>query len=745
MEYRFTIIDGSTETVIDEPIGWDTIEFKLIRDMNYHGIFTEFSTDLKFIGSGLSIISNKFNTYGVEGLLTLKIEESCDYIKQFSEVGLYRINLAGYRELADDFCYCVVNLESINLSMLLKNNEDKVVNISESVTVEETTLPSLSENTMQMHSKAIVLTGVFDNLDLTSPTISGFTTIGNPFLCGLELPIYVSVNDLSVSGTTGVFNTISTNAIIKNSFGSLITEIGNTLVAPYNSTYKFKGNLGGIFRTDFAGSYNLVNAGIIYSINDGTGTTIIPISIGSGVISGNNIFPFNQDFDFDLVLNDGDVVKVFFSSQFSVLVAPPVNVNVYLTLSNVDYVISSETVADSSTAKTYLIHEAMERVTQVVTDKVNVFESDYFGRKDLGYTSNGCGSFTALTNGFNIRDFDKPVNLTLKDTFNSLSAIHALGLGIVDNKIRVEDLDYFYDITTELASFTYVKPLSKEVNESLIYNTLTIGFDKYGTEEGTDKNNTLDGFATQHTYNLPITTVKNELKKVSTFIADHYAIEFTRRQKYLTTSTNSWKFDEDNFIICTKRTEVDGVATELNLPEKNENFTVINNCLSPETGYNLRLTPTRMLLKWNAYFAGAYSKIAGTSAKFGSGISNYLYESQLEGLCKERYNNFLLIENQNLAFDDIKNESNQVLFEPVIIRFKAPLKRSLYNTIALNPSGVINVGYSSTLTEKGFIKTITYKPNEGIGEFELLKAYVSNTECDMIYVETPYVECEYVE
>jgi hypothetical protein len=741
MEYRFTIIDGSTETVIDEPIGWDTIEFKLIRDMNYHGIFTEFSTDLKFIGTGLSIISNKFNTYGVEGLLTLKIEESCDYIQDFSEVGLYRINLAGYREFADDFCYCVVNLESINLSMLLKNNEDKVVNLSESVTVEETELPALTENTMQMHSKAIVLTSVFDTLSLSVPTNSTVPTPLSSQTFFLGLPVYVKSNDLSISGSTGGFGQIMVTPVTD------IADVNNFFVAPYTGTYDLVFNAKG-FWSDYSLLARTYNIGFTYKKNSDANAFLY--DLGSKSASGGGTVTDNFDIEnitLTLSLNENDTVKVFFTiANYEGSSTPSVfNSTFALNFETANIYFKSQTETDSSTAKTYLIHEAFERVTQVVTDKVNVFESDYFGRKDLGYDANGCGSFTAITNGFNIRDFDKPVNLTLKDTFNSLSAIHALGLGIVDNKIRVEDLDYFYDITTDLASFTYVKPLSKEVNESLIYNTLTIGFDKYGTEEGTDKNNTLDGFATQHVYNLPITTVKNELKKVSTFIADHYAIEFTRRQQYLTTSTNSWKFDEDNFIICTKRTEVDGVATELNYPEKDENFTVINNCLSPETGYNLRLTPTRMLLKWNAYFAGAYSKIAGTSAKFGSGISNYLYESQLEGLCKERYNNQLLIENQNLAFDDSKNESNQVLFEPVIIRFKAPLKRSLYNTIALNPSGVINVGYSSTLTEKGFIKTITYKPNEGIGEFELLKAYVSNTECDMIYVETPYVECEYVE
>jgi len=731
MEYRFTIIDGLVETVIDEPIGWDTIEFRLIRDMNYHGIFTESSTDLKFIGTGLSIISNKFNTYGVEGTLILKIEESCDYGNTFEDVGNYRINLAGYRELADDFCYCVVNLESINLSMLLKNNEDKVVNLSESVTVEETELPALTENTMQMHSKAIVLTDEWSQVQ-ESGFSGSIANVNNYAFIPLTLLINDSGNGYNVGFNTSVYSSLSS---IDKFYNTNFTS-GDFVL---NILFSFDFNINVISGSGLTTR----KVYLYYSVNS---TEYILQELFDMNSNGTFIYSFTDiSFNENLVLNTSDELKLFLKivTTGGSPVSGVINADFNITKSEVN--LTSNTTTDSSTAKTYLIHESMERVTQVVTNQLDIFESDYFGRKDLGYDANGCGSFTAITNGFNIRDFDKPVNLTLKDTFNSLSAIHALGLGIENNKIRVEDLDYFYDIETELASFTFVKPLSKEVNESLIYNTLTIGFDKYGTEEGTDKNNTLDGFATQHIYNLPITTVKNELKKVSTFIADHYAIEFTRRQQYLTTSTNSWKFDENNFIICTKRTEVDGIATELNYPEKNENFAVINNCLSPETGYNLRLTPTRMLLKWNAYFAGAYSKIAGTSAKFGSGISNYLYESQLNGFCKERYNNQLLIENQNLAFDDAKNEANTVLFDPIFIRFKAPLKRSLYNSIALSPYGVINVGYGSTVTDKGFIKNITYKPNEGLAEFELLKAYVNNAECDMIYVETPYVECEYVE
>jgi len=38
--WKFTIIDrNNTPTVIEEPVGWDSIEAAINRDKDYHGIF----------------------------------------------------------------------------------------------------------------------------------------------------------------------------------------------------------------------------------------------------------------------------------------------------------------------------------------------------------------------------------------------------------------------------------------------------------------------------------------------------------------------------------------------------------------------------------------------------------------------------------------------------------------------------------------------------------------------------------
>jgi hypothetical protein len=247
-------------------------------------------------------------------------------------------------------------------------------------------------------------------------------------------------------------------------------------------------------------------------------------------------------------------------------------------------------------------------------------------------------------------------------------------------------------------------------------------------------------------YNTPITQIKNEYLAVSSGIADHYAIEFTRRQQYKTTSTSDWKFDNDIFIIATKRTvDFDGIPSELNLAEKNENFLQVNNILSPETSYNLRLSPVRNLLLHNKQFSGPYCKLVGSKATFASATKNYLMTSQLNSLCSNNYEKQLLTENQDLVFDDDFNTVNKPLFEPYTVTFEAPLSWTNYKTIKTATNAEIKVNSVNDTIIQGFILNLEYNPQKGLANIQLLKSFVDSDECNMDYVESDYVECDYVE
>lgn len=745
MDFRFTIIDPvlNTEVIIDEPIGWDKCKFTLARDENFHGIFVTFSTDLEFVGTGYNIIKDTFYNSGIEYVLTLRIEERCNASYEYETMFVGRINLSRFQDLFNGYCSCKVNLEDSNNSMLIKNNADKLINFSETIEIDGETLAPLEENVMTMHSKSIVLTSVFETIQYATPLTSEKIITNSGLTYFFAMPVFVKSNDLSTSAGTGAI--AETQSIVP----ILQSSIETNFIPPYTGTYELHfectGSFSDIVTTSSGRDYSLT---WVYSINGNIDVYTIS-SLGIYNPTQPLIINFDINETATLSLNEGDQVKIYLVLA-SYNAPTSTAVNWYLLFNTANIYFKSNTVAPATTAKTYLIHECFERVAQATIDKQVAFESNFLGRKDIGYGANGCGSFTALTNGFNIRDFDKPILTTLTDIFTSLSAIHCLGLGLLqkgDNEvIKVEPIDYFYDGDNQIAEMLNIKQITVSSNESMIYNTALIGFEKYGTEEGTDKNNILDGFATQHNYNLPITTVKKAFVKVCKYITDHYAIEFTRRQQLINTSTQSWKFDDDNFLICTNRTEnVSGIATSLNIAEKNENFALTNNILSPETGYNLRLTPTRMLLKWNQLISGAYAKISGVSAKFANGISNYLYQSQLNGNCTDRYNNELLSENQNLAWDDVNNQVNSPIIEPINIKYSYPMTSQVFNNILANPGGYISCSKSSTIEHRGFIKMLTFTPTEGMAEIELIRMFGNESPCDLVYVECPYVESEYVE
>lgn len=742
MEYRFTIIKGEVETVIDEPIGWDKCKFTLARDENYHGIFVTFSTDLEFVGTGYTIISDTFYNEGIEAVLTLRIEERCNASYDYSEVFEGRINLSRFQDLFNGHCSCKANLEDKTSQMLIKNNSDKLINLSTELVVEDGTLPALTPNVMTMHSKAIVLTTLYKE------AIELFVSINMDDIDNqaIAMPFWLLLNadDLN-SGLSSSNLYVTRNTLSNPTWWVDVAQFKAFYSGTYTIDYDIISQTNfKVYARDFEMNMNVA----IYK-NGVLHEDISPLVSREEYINVETIYSddWNCQGTSTITLNAGDYVSIFYRIRFIWLEGVGSGVVDWQHLSTTqDVTFKSETTTASSESNTYLVHEAFERVAQATLNKTDAFESDFLGRVDLGYGANGCGSFMAVTNGFNIRAFDKPVLFNLKDCFSSLSAVHCLGLGLENDKIKIEPLDYFYNSNLEMSQHLNIKQIAITSDEKLIYNTAVIGFEKSGTEDGTDKQNVLDGFATQHNYNFPITTVKKAFTKISNWIADHYSIEFTRRVQYFTTSTQSWKYDNDNFMICTNRSvDENDIPTSLNIAEKNENFTITNNILSPETGYNLRLTPTRMLLKWNQLISGVYSKSVGNSIKFVDGISNYLYQSQLDGNCTDRYNNELLSENQNLAWDDANNEQNAPIIEPISIKYTYPMTSTEFASIVANPIGYISASKSGTIENRGFIKMLTFTPNEGMADIELIRMFGNESQCDLVYVECPYVEPEYVE
>jgi len=152
MEWRFSILDrNAVTTVIDEPVGWDSMKITIKRDLEKHGIFFDYQgNDFKFYdarpskrgvydieyesnfsttkpGGAFGIIKEEYETYGVEGNLVLIIEQTCG--KTYEELYRGRFVFREYKEYCGDECYCKIPVETTSDVITLNNRWDQKVNL----------------------------------------------------------------------------------------------------------------------------------------------------------------------------------------------------------------------------------------------------------------------------------------------------------------------------------------------------------------------------------------------------------------------------------------------------------------------------------------------------------------------------------------------------------------------------------------------------------------------------------------
>ena len=199
------------------------------------------------------------------------------------------------------------------------------------------------------------------------------------------------------------------------------------------------------------------------------------------------------------------------------------------------------------------------------------------------------------------------------------------------------------------------------------------------------------------------------MEQVADFIADGYAIEYTRRKSE--EQTTDWRYDNDVFIFCLAK------------PYKNiPDYYIIdagaedtdNTVISPQTVYNIRISPARMAKKWlNRLLSFGFGKeedlifTAGTGnlqAK-GSALPNNFAEP---GFSTDSDNN-VYKENQ-----DFQND-NLILLPELIKIPDYPIKVDEYKIIKENPYGIIMVDGIWC-----YISEIKYKKQKNTASFVLI-------------------------
>ena len=706
--YILSSASQGVKPLFNDPIGWDEDTRSLVRDSNSFGILYDFATDLEFVKDGYDFIVNTERREGafeakVFVKRQIKVQDVWvnDYLGEIDLLTKTQTRL-GYK----------VNLFNGGLTQQIK------ANLSDKFELE--TLESVDGETLE----ALELDkGIINGRDLE---VNSLLEAGQVNIIGISRsPVfdtfYIPVINKTFSGDVSVQPTFSTPL----KFNSRLNP--NAFKPELNATHPF------LFRTQQAGVRD-INIKIQGDINFPAGGKNQLISVyRHRYVDGSNEFEYVDQFDLfrvdwnvgdpatantvfdidttisvDLALEESLTLVFRFDAFFGGLVEWW-----YLDQTSIEITATQTSIFRSTTYEGLTIKKAGERLSKIITGG-NVFKSDYF--------TNETFKDVLITSGKKIRGFPDSIELSLKELFNSAAAVFNsyYGVEIINDQERIvlEPLEYFFR-SEQILDLGRVSDVKRSYNAKLIYNSIDFGYEKGGDYE---ENQGLDEYNTRSsaTHGFKNTDAKKEF--LSKTRADTIAIELTRRKQLGNFPTEDTQQDKDNFFIdCYK------LSTSILGFEKfryfNRRFGVDfselpTGIFSPETAYNLRLTPVNNLFR-NSSYLSYLSFFQNSTTRFVSALRNSSLVTKLLGEDSRAENG-----------DFVNSRFKLPLFEPIEITFKYKLSYEELNLLTGVTDGVPNyyklIRFQDDEQQINYGYLMSYEPkDEGI--FTVLKANLSQS------------------
>jgi hypothetical protein len=688
------------------PINWADCDFGLKRDPAVHGIFEISNAPIQFQLAYKDFVLKQYDLRGIDAVCEVVIEvlvEDTRYIQVFSGFidfsTLEKVRrVEDHRALLptpDDYLYVECEILPNDPAQKLRERAGIKIEANRQLSAEGVVLENYEMPIdLSLHSQAI-----FRGVYLFMSSMEG---IGWPD--GL-----IYDYDLRFATNNGfwVRDEVSTPNIPPQ-FGGIKYTIKNPgATGPFTFTHAGRLKIEYTILADFPAFVGFVME-LFYIVKNGPSETMtvyetIFLDNAQGTIERNVLY----EQTFNINENEYFFAGVLITGDFGNDPGEG-TLTVNFTFEG-DLAIANASQRPASTAQSYLVFEALQKAIDFCTDKSTLLDSFTFGRVDstpTAYPSDGLHSITALTSGLSIRSVANPKapQYSFKELFDNLNACFCLGWGPKRNnnvvRIEVERRDYFYQ-NEVIARFDWVENINVRAASELYFQKATFGFSKFET---TESENSLDEFCTQHQrFNL-IKNTNNSYDSVCGFVASGYAIERLRRIIFEGDPTKGDKYDEDTFIIASRRNNAGFLA------QKNEDFELVEGCFSPSTRYNLNLSPARNFtrhLKWlNSGLVKARNDLSKWQFASGEGNVNLLTRNGDDFYFADN-----LLERQDL----LVAQTDEAIFVPEFIQFVAPLDLPLWEKllIGINKYKIIEVSNSDQNHLRGWIWDFNIQPQEG--------------------------------
>lgn len=730
---RYFISSRTFGTIkITDPIGWDEDEKEFSRNRDNHGIFTALSNSLSFNKGAKEFIDLVDATDGINAELVLKKESKND------QTDVWENSYTGYLDLSTKETQdnkVSLKFNSGGLESIFKARDSQDVEIDRLDTIDGKPIAPLETVNIDMQGRRIFLESIWK---------------ATPMTYYKRLQIESSAGNTRSSSNTFPFDIVKrsheqANFTYDGMDGNDSTgQSTMMLLIPVDRTRKFKVNVESIVFNAFSFHNGSVNWGY-------AAVALVKYSNGSNFNRGSSIELYKTDFsDYNSVpsgnvtinasthiitLNQGE------SLGLEVMIKADFNTNVGQTIRrSYDYKLISGSIniqEDSEFKDTVCLavrpFDLANRLVEIMTGRKDAVKSEIL--------QSGKWKNLMITHGFWIRGFSKQLDSTLpendrkfkplttnfRDFISSLSAICNIGVGIEKVGAReyviIEDLKYFYNQNTTIKLPFQVKNVKRSTDASGYYQSVEIGYEKGGEYEEAMG---LDEYNIRNSYTTCIHRVDNTYTKLSKYRSDAYGIEFARRKPFSDYSTEDTNYDQDIFFVdCSDETRKIVVPTPpfrgttkvievCKVRLWDDDFSTIpSGVYSPETAYNLRLSPFNLMLRHGWNISSGLTKYPEFKVRYSSSKGN----SSLVTLYPENGE----IEN---------NKLERPRFVPEIIEFEhicndeimrmVEGRKKAFGKEFRNCYGLVEFVNENGDLEKGYLMTL--KPN-GAGNFKLLKYY----------------------
>ncbi|MBT3206952.1 MAG: hypothetical protein HN347_01245 [Bacteroidetes bacterium] len=701
---RFKYVLQTSENIKElkyAPQGWNEGELTFIRDKEFKGILTQFSTnELTFVKDGKDFIVSVYESYGIDYVITVYIYLQNNSTFQYESYFTGKIDLASYNV---DSIGVTVKISNVGFQELILNRKSLKVDFTNTKFIGggENSMPVLSNvwNYVTIPEYLATANGDWNLTDTLSNITVGYKYFHVPM--ALTFSEYEASEDFNQ--TMSLFSYPPTEKFF-------VSGSNRTVTLDFNITVNLTSQ-------STPGTFSLN----LYLVKNGTIIqTFTPTTTTSSGITTVFTFVVNQS----LAMLTGDEFSLIGYSNGDILYY------IYVHNSSLSFIETLGTTLTAIDVPMYYVYECFVRNLQLITGNQAPFYSEFLGRTDSEtetYASDGDGALTSITNGKYIRGFSPTLNgfnLSLSDLFNSINAINNIGLGFETigglEKLRVEDEKYFFDISInpdyatdgkywkvnqilDLSEHVTSEILSKQVDADLYSNEIEVGYNNYEYENVQG----LKEFNTKSNWAIPVESVENKLSLISQIRGDTQGCNKLRAKPFGTYPTEDVGGDNDNFLFDVKR----GGTYDF-IVKTDEDFSNVSGGVDPSQCYNLNYSPARNLRRHS-------HRVRSMQIQESKELL-WLKSNKNTALVTEKTGETAITENEDILIDNLVVG----YCKPESYNFEAPVDAAIITAIKTNPYGVIKVGVDMY----GWIDEIQTNDKTVKGQFKLLKVDLNNVK-----------------